>query len=117
MRRGEVVLVRFPFSSGAGAKVRPAVVVQNDQNNGRLISTIVAMITSTTKRAASLPTQMLIDPANAEGHSSGLLRASAVTCENLFTLDQALVLRSIGVLTPALISRLNDCLKASLDLG
>ena len=49
--RGDVVLVRFRFSSGTGAKVRPALVLQSDRNNQRLANTIVAMITSTTERA------------------------------------------------------------------
>ena len=31
MRRGDVVLVDFPFSTGGGAKVRPALVIQNDR--------------------------------------------------------------------------------------
>jgi len=30
VRRGDVVLVDFPFSAGGGAKVRPALVIQND---------------------------------------------------------------------------------------
>jgi mRNA interferase MazF len=58
-RRGEVVLVDFPFSSGGGAKVRPALVVQNDRDNQRLVNTIVAQITSITYRAIQ-PTQVLI---------------------------------------------------------
>ena len=35
-QRGEVVLVNYPFASGAGSKVRPAVIVQCDRNNTRL---------------------------------------------------------------------------------
>jgi mRNA-degrading endonuclease toxin of MazEF toxin-antitoxin module len=30
--RGDVFLVDFPFSTGGGAKVRPALVVQNDRD-------------------------------------------------------------------------------------
>ncbi len=44
--RGEAVLVDFPFTSGTGRKLRPAVVVQNDTNNRRLGTTILALITS-----------------------------------------------------------------------
>ena len=56
MRRGDVVLVHFPFSSGTGGKLHPALVVQNDANNARLQNTIVAMITSSTKSAGVEPT-------------------------------------------------------------
>ena len=116
MKRGDIVLMHFPFSSGAGGKVRPAVVVQNDSNNARLNSTIVAMISSTTKLARAEPTQLLIDPASADGRSSGLLHPSAVKCENLFTVEQRLVLRAIGSLTPSLMSAVDDRLKAAIGI-
>jgi mRNA-degrading endonuclease toxin of MazEF toxin-antitoxin module len=35
MNRGDVVLVDYPFTTG-GAKVRPALVVQNDRDNARM---------------------------------------------------------------------------------
>ena len=41
VRRGDVVLVDYPFTTGGG-KVRPALVVQNDRDNGRLMNTIIA---------------------------------------------------------------------------
>ena len=73
MTRGDVVLISFPFSSGVGAKVRPALVVQCDANNRRLLNTIVAMITTSTHLAGKEPTQVLIDPGTPEGRRSGLL--------------------------------------------
>ncbi len=51
VRRGDVVLIDYPFSRGGGAKVRPALVVQNDRDNSRLENTIVAQITSRIDRA------------------------------------------------------------------
>ena len=64
MKRGEVVLVDFPFASGGGSKVRPALVVQNDHNNAVLSDTIVVPITSNVARAARVPTQFAIDQAS-----------------------------------------------------
>ena len=69
--RGDVVLLDFPFSGGGGSKVRPALVVQNDVDNSRLVSAIVAMVTSQTKRAGTEPTQLLIDLGTPEGKQSG----------------------------------------------
>jgi mRNA interferase MazF len=37
VQRNDVVLVDFPFTDGSGSKVRPALVVQNDRDNGRLV--------------------------------------------------------------------------------
>ena len=108
--------MRFPFSSGAGFKVRPALVVQSDANNRRLSNTIIAMITSTIGGASTEATQLLIDLTTAEGRQSGLLHTSAVKCENLFTVEQSLIIRSIGQLSPTAMERVGGCLKASLQL-
>ena len=49
VNRGDAVLVDYPFTTG-GAKVRPALVVQNDRDNGRMANTIVAHISGYTAR-------------------------------------------------------------------
>lgn len=46
VRRGDIVLVDFPYASHRASKLRPAVVVQNDVDNLRLRNTIVAQITT-----------------------------------------------------------------------
>ena len=115
-RRGDVVIVAFPYVSGGGGKNRPALVIQNDRDNGRLSNTIVAMITGNTQYAAAEPTQLLIDPATPEGRSSGLNFPSAVKCGNLFTIRQQDILATIGHLSPTLIVQVDDCLRAALQL-
>ncbi len=115
LQRGDVVLCQYPFSSGMGVKLRPAVVVQCDRNNRRLSNIIVAAVTTTTHRRGE-QTQLFIDPATPEGHATGLLRPSVVTCENLATIEQKLVQRAIGSLPPVLVQAINECLKASLGL-
>ena len=102
VRRGDVVLVDFPFAGGGTSKVRPALVVQNDRDNGRLTNTVVAMITSRTQRAAE-PTQLLLDVSTAEGKQTGLIMNSVVNCVNLFTIEQRKVLRPLGRLSPTLL--------------
>jgi mRNA interferase MazF len=114
-KRGDVVIVDFPFTSGAQSKVRPALVVQNDKDNARLPKTIVAMITGNLRRRAE-PTHLFVDPGKAEGASSGLSGPSLIVCSNLFTLDQASIIRTAGQLTPTLLQRVNDCLKAALEI-
>jgi mRNA interferase MazF len=116
VNRGDVVLLNYPFSSGRGAKVRPAVVVQTDKNNPRLTNTIVAMITRTTQRAQLEPTQYFLDPATPEGNAAGVLHPSAITCENLLTVEQQLIFRKIGSLPAAMMQHVNSCLKAALQL-
>lgn len=117
VRRGDIVLVAFPFSAGRGHKVRPVVVVQDDRNNDRLKNTIVAMITSTTGQARREPTQLLLDVASFEGQQSGLLHTSAVKCENVFTVQTDVVVQKIGHLPPAAMEQVDRCLKSSLGLA
>ena len=40
VQRGDVVLVAFPFAAGGAAKLRPALIVQNDGDNQRLANTM-----------------------------------------------------------------------------
>lgn len=113
--RGDVVLVDYPFSSGGGFKRRPALVLQNDRDNARLTSTIIAMITSHTARVYE-DTQLLIDITTPEGQRTGLRQDSAVICNNLFTIEKRLVLQRIGALSANLMSQIDVCLKATLKL-
>jgi mRNA interferase MazF len=41
MKRGDVVIVDFPFATGTSSKVRPALIVQNDRDNKQIAKTIV----------------------------------------------------------------------------
>jgi mRNA interferase MazF len=115
-RRGDVVVAVFPYVGGGASKNRPAVVVQCDRLNNQIRNTVVAMVTGNTRLVGREPTQFLIDPATPDGASSGLRFASAVKCENLMTIAQADVLQTLGHLSDVLKQRLNDCLKAALEL-
>jgi mRNA interferase MazF len=114
--RGEIVLAELLFSNMAGSKIRPALVVQSDRNNRRLQDVIVAVITKTVKNVAAEPTQLLIDITTPEGRATNLLHTSAVKCEHLMTIERRLIRRTIGRLPPVPMPRVNDCLKAALDL-
>jgi mRNA-degrading endonuclease toxin of MazEF toxin-antitoxin module len=111
MRRGEVVEIEWHFSDLTGSKVRPAVVVQADFLNGLVDDTILVKVTS---RKYGIPgTEVEIDPA-AET-LSGLSRLCYASCKDILTRDQALVLRTVGVLSDALTRQIEDCLKTVLS--
>ncbi|MGO9919501.1 MAG: type II toxin-antitoxin system PemK/MazF family toxin [Isosphaeraceae bacterium] len=114
LSRGDVVLVDYPFSDRAGSKVRPALVVQADALNRRITDTILAAISRSTHRASA--TQLFIDISTPEGGEAGLRQNSMIQCENLLTYDQRLVITKIGELSTSLTQRVNECLKAALDL-
>ncbi len=112
VRRGDVVQVDWPYSDRTGSKVRPAVVVQDDMYNRLLADTVLALI-SRTHRAAGT-TEVDIDPAT-EPHC-GLRYRSVISCTNLLTVDQGLIVKAIGHLGPASLQRLDAALKRSLGL-
>ena len=92
VNRGDVVLVDYPFTTG-GAKVRPALVVQNDRDNARMTNTIVAQISGNTARVNEA-TQHLIELAAEPG--CGLARDSALIATNLLTMHQSDILRVVA---------------------
>jgi mRNA interferase MazF len=116
MKRGDVVIVEFPYADGQRGKNRPALVLQNDRDDRRLANTVVAMITGNTTHAGE-PTQVLIDPGLAAGASSGLHGPSAVKCCNLFTIRQQDIVRTIGTLTDSLQNSVDAALKNALGLS
>lgn len=112
--RGEVVLIDYPYSDGTGSKVRPALIVQNDDLNLRITDTILAAISRSLHRASA--TQLLIEIATPGGVQSGLRQDSMVQCENLLTIDQSQIIAPIGRLTGPLMHQIDECLKSALEL-
>lgn len=117
VRRGDIVLVDFPYSDRTGSKVRPALVVQADAWNERLDDTILALITSSRHRRVGAATQFDIDVATEEGRRTGPRLSSVIQCENLITHDQSQVLRALGRLPAQAMQQLDSCLKAALGIS
>jgi mRNA interferase MazF len=116
LRRGDIVLVHYPFSSGVGGSRRPALVVQNDVYNRRIRNTLVAQITTNLARAddsAHYPIRI----ATFEGRESGLLHDCVVSCINLATIVADRVDRVIGHLPNDSMQKIDGCLAVSLDLA
>jgi len=90
---GEVAVVPFPFTDMAVAKPRPALVLSTQAANAESGSTIFAMITTAAR--SHWPTDVPL----ADTEPAGLRDASLVRLK-LFTLDNRLVARKIGTLSP-----------------
>ncbi len=116
IRRGDVVIIDYPFTDGSGTKVRPALIVQSDERNERLPETIIAFITRNLTHLDRDVTQMLIDVSAPDGQSSGLNANSAVKCGKLFTVHKSLIRRRIGSLGTTLMRAIDYCLKKALSL-
>jgi mRNA interferase MazF len=96
-KRGDIVLVLFPHSNLKTAKVRPALVVQADNLQTGLSQLIVAMITSRMFRA-NHPCRVSVQLSSPEGQQSGSLTDSVVMTDNLATVAEPEIDRTIGSL-------------------
>ena len=96
-KRGDVVLMLFPHSDLRTAKTRPALVVQADNLQTGLPQIILAMITSRMLRA-SHQSRVIVQLSTLEGQQSGLLTDSVVMTDNLATVAETEIDRSIGTL-------------------
>jgi mRNA-degrading endonuclease toxin of MazEF toxin-antitoxin module len=115
MKRGDVVLVRFPHPSGQRGKKRPAVVVQSDAYGGIVSTAVVAEVTKNLTMKGD-PACLFIDVSTPEGKRTGLLVDSVVSSLVLDTVYADTVAQVLGSLSTALLQKLDDCLKVGLGL-
>lgn len=95
LARADVVLVSFPFADLSGQKLRPALIV------GRVTGDdlILAFITTRVGGGDS-QVEHLLDPADPEFSSTGLMAPSLVRLNKLATLHRRLVQRRLGRIGP-----------------
>lgn len=93
-KRGDVVLVLYPNTDLRTAKKRPALVIQSDDIDTGLPQRIVAMITSNLSRTGS--TRVTFTMASVEGKAMGLLTDSVVVTDNLVTVLDREIDKTIG---------------------
>jgi mRNA interferase MazF len=115
MKRGDVVLVRFPHPSGQRGKKRPAVVVQSDAYAGTVRTVVVAEVTKNLTMKDD-PACLFIDLTTPDGQATGLLVDSVVSGLVLDTVYVDTVAQVLGSLSPALVQELNKCLTVGLGL-
>ena len=94
-KRGDVVLVPFPFTDLRAAKQRPALVISPDEFNSSRDDLLVAAITS--QIPSTLAADEFLIPPSALA-ACGLPKPSLVKLLKLVTLHRLLVVRRIGAL-------------------
>lgn len=105
--KGEVVLVRYPFSDLSGMKVRPAVIV-----NAPHASQDVLIVPLTSKSAPLLAGEFVL----AKWEQAGLNVETAVK-RGIYTLRQNLIIKSVGKLSASDAASLEKSLKGWLGLS
>lgn len=97
MKKGDIVLVSFPFSDLSGSKLRPAII-------------LIAGVTDVT--VCFITTQMHwkeeFDIPLIPSYDNGLKKISLLRISELSTIDKDLILGRIGILEKKYLSLLNE---------
>jgi mRNA interferase MazF len=110
-RRGDVLLVPFPFTDLSSTKQRPALVVSADVFNSTRDDILVTAITS--QIPPNLAADEFMIPAS-ELILCGLPKPSIVRLGKMVTLDKRLVIKRIGALPSITMSQVMARLKQLL---
>jgi mRNA-degrading endonuclease toxin of MazEF toxin-antitoxin module len=113
MGRGEVYLANFPFGGTVGAKLRPVLLLSDPV--GPVPEVLVAYMTAVIP-SALLPTDIVIDPAQAEYASTGLSKTSVLRLHKLATVHQSDIRRRLGDASPTLRAEVEAKLRLFLNL-
>lgn len=105
MKKGDIVLISFPFTNLQGAKRRPAVVLTVGS-----VDAVVCFITSKVDKYSD--TDLILEPHK----ENGLKKTSAVRVDKIATLEKDLVRGKIGELSIKEISDLNVRLRKIFNL-
>src|SRR4051812_45866231 len=104
--RGEVVLVRYPFSDLSGSKIRPAVII-----NAPHTSKDVLILPLTSKIKLLLAGEFVLK----DWIQAGLNVETAVK-RGAYTVHQNLIVQRVGMLTNSDLGNLDDTLRLWLGL-
>jgi len=109
-KRGDIVLVPFPFSDQTTVKKRPAVIISSSQYNTTSQDIIIMAVTSRIDRLLDIGECMIQN-----WKEAGLLKPLTIK-PALSTIEQKLVLKTLGTLSAGDLASLGAALKDLLEL-
>lgn len=105
MKKGDIVLIKFPFTDLSESKNRPALVLVRRQSD-----VVVAFITSNIIRSENW--DIVLEP----NLQNGLKHISVIKISKIATLDKTLVLGKIGQIDSSDILKVNEGLSLLFQL-
>ena len=111
LARGDVVLVRFPFTDLSGQKLRPALIVGEPRNEDIILAFVTSRPGSQEPRA-----EHTLEPTDPEFRVTGLKVSSVIRLSKLATLHRSLVHRRLGHIGPESAGAVARCLPYVLGL-
>jgi mRNA interferase MazF len=104
--KNDIILVRYPFSDLSGSKVRPAVVV-----NAPHVSQDIFIVPLTSKTISLFMGEFVLSDWTGAG-----LNVETAVKRGLYTVQQSLIVATIGKLTAPDIKQLEQSLREWLEL-
>ena len=105
MKQRAIVLVPFPFSDQRGFKIRPALVVSNDEFNKSSEDLIVCSLTTNRKNSRYLL------PINEDNLEDGILyEPTCIKVENIFKVQKSAVINTIALINKTTFLKVNSLL-------
>jgi mRNA interferase MazF len=100
-KRGEIVLIPVPFSDLSQTKQRPVLVISNTSHNYASRDMIVVAITS------NLLQNGIVIESN-DLTVGELPKKSIIRCENIYTLEQNIVIKRFGVISEKVLEKVTS---------
>ena len=113
LKRGDVVLVPFPFTDLTAEKLRPAVIVSPDPQE---LDVVIAFISSIVPSGDLAETDFLLTPDHPDFSKTGLKKASVFKLKKLLTIERTRLIRRLGRVSPAIQEELDRRLRNALGL-
>ena len=101
LQQKELVLLPYPFSDQGGSKVRPAIVVSNDNFNKRCEDCVLVPLTTVIKDE---PFSLMLNQDNLE--FGKLLKQSRIRIDKIFTIKKSLIIMKIGKINDKTIEKI-----------
>jgi len=115
MKRGDIVLVNYPFTNLLSSKVRPALIISSDSFTKSGEDAIFMFISSQTVNPQ--PTDLFLDQGDAEFLRTGLKKASLIRTAKIATLSKNIASSHLGQVGPRLMGEIGKKLREVLSLS
>lgn len=115
VKRGSIVLIRYPFTDLTSFKVRPAVVLTPDKFLSK-IDDVLCLFISSSISDKLLETDFILERTHFSFSQTGLKYRSVFRTHKLALLHKSLVIRILGELDDELMKEINKRLKIALGL-
>ena len=102
-KQKELVLLPYPFTDQQGSKVRPAIIVSNENFNRRCQDCVMVPLTTVIKDE---PYSLIISQNDLE--FGKLLKPSRIRIDKIFTINQGLIIMQIGKINDNLLTRIGE---------